>query len=428
MHHGLFVRNCHAWNAAFVIWLAICRGGLGQTPGDNDGDGLGSSPDEREARDGLGRPPHGPEAIRQERPSFFVRADVNHETRTYREGDGLTIRVTCEADAFVYVVYKQADGKLYQIFPNSDQPQNRVRARQAVQIPADDDLFRWAIGAPFGKELIKVIASTEPIDPLAEAGLCKAFFNPLSAEELKGVEFALGDRDPVVWAEDQIEIVTHPRDANVAASGAKRWGVFIGVANYEFSAESEEATRGTWRMNLPACHRDARRMAESLRDVGQLSGVRTYTNEQATRQNIEKAVIGWLPSVSLPGDTVIVYFSGHGGQVADDNNDEPADKLDEFLLPYDFMDLSILKVLRKRALENRLPDGLKARVEHARQMVVRAGSEEKGDAELRRKMGITDDLFGHWLQRLAGRQVVVAIDACHSGGFATREKGLGNDG
>ncbi len=37
---------------------------------------------------------------------------------------------------------------------------------------------------------------------------------------------------------------------------------------------------------------------------------------------------------------------------------------------------------------------------------------------------MTDDLFGHWLQRLAGRQILVILETCHSGGFATQEKSL----
>ncbi len=38
---------------------------------------------------------------------------------------------------------------------------------------------------------------------------------------------------------------------------------------------------------------------------------------------------------------------------------------------------------------------------------------------------VTDDQFGHWLQRLAGRQIVVILDACHSAGFADEGKGFG---
>ena len=34
---------------------------------------------------------------------------------------------------------------------------------------------------------------------------------------------------------------------------------------------------------------------------------------------------------------------------------------------------------------------------------------------------VTDDLLARWLQRLAGRQVVLLMDTCHSAGYADRE-------
>ncbi|HET6881717.1 MAG TPA: DUF4384 domain-containing protein [Pirellulales bacterium] len=368
----------------------------------------------------------GPEAIRQQQPSFLVRADVNHETRTYQEGEGLKVRVICEVDAFVYVLYKQADGKLFQIFPNSDQPDNRVRARQAVQIPADDDLFRWRIEPPFGKEMVKVIASTEPIDPLHPPEMRKAFFNPLSGEQLKGVEFALGDRDPAGWAEDQIEIVTQPRQPPPAPEGPKRWGVFFGVANYEFNSVVEEISEGKRHLNLKACDHDAQQMAEVLRTVGGLSEARTFIDAAATRKNLEDAVTRWLPSVSRPGDTVVIFFSGHGGQVSDDNGDE-ADRQDEFLLPYDYLNLEILAGLAVRERRGQLDPRLAPRLAYYRRLVQRAGSAERASALLQRTSSVTDDLFAHWLQRLSGRHVVAILDICHAGGFATREKGVEDD-
>ena len=48
------------------------------------------------------------------RPSFFVRLDVNHETRSYREGDGLVLTAVSEQDCYAYVIYHQADGQSFQ--------------------------------------------------------------------------------------------------------------------------------------------------------------------------------------------------------------------------------------------------------------------------------------------------------------------------
>lgn len=64
-------------------------------------------------------------AIQQQAPSFLVRAEVNRESRDYREGDSFSLSVVSEVDAYVYVIYQQADGQAYQVFPNSAQ-QNKV--------------------------------------------------------------------------------------------------------------------------------------------------------------------------------------------------------------------------------------------------------------------------------------------------------------
>jgi hypothetical protein len=82
------------------------------------------------------------QTARNRQPAFLVRADVNRSTRDYRQGDPLSVRVAAEVDAYLYVLYQQADGRVFQIFPNVHQPDNRVPARQTVEIPGKDDAFR----------------------------------------------------------------------------------------------------------------------------------------------------------------------------------------------------------------------------------------------------------------------------------------------
>ena len=56
-------------------------------------------------------------------------------------------------------------------------------------------------------------------------------------------------------------------------------------------------------------------------------------NEQATRANIISA-LNLLAGMVQPNDFVVFYFSGHGFQVPDLDNDED-DEMDELLVPYD---------------------------------------------------------------------------------------------
>ena len=365
----------------------------------------------------------GPDAIRQQQPSFLVRAEVDHATHSYREGDTLAIKVVSEADAYLYVVYQQADGKTFQIFPNSVQRDNRVKARQTVQIPGENDTFRWIVGPPFGKELVKVIGSKEPLDGLSAEELRRGRFNPVAPQAIKDLKRVLARKEPVRWAESQIEILTHPRNQELATSGVRRVGVFFGVTKHEVNAEAKEATEGKWEPDHPHNDTSAIAVGRIMQEVGQLNAVRTYVNEQATRRQLEESITEWLPSVSRPGDTVFIYFCGHGGPIPDDNGDE-ADGQDECLLPYDFVDLGMLAVMNKHRKAGTLDPKLEPRVAQWLEIARKARSVEKAAAQISAHTGVTDDLFGHWLQRLDGRRVVVILEMCHSGGFATQEKGL----
>ncbi len=163
--------------------------------------------------------PGSPESIEQTQPSFFVRADVDHANREYHEGDRLAISVLSEADAYLYVLYKQVDGKIYLIFPNSAQPENQVKARTEVSVPARNDTFRWVVEPPFGRETVKVIASRTPLQELADPAFRQERFNKVSQETVKGMRVELVDQEVTSWAEDTIELAILPRSESPVPNG-----------------------------------------------------------------------------------------------------------------------------------------------------------------------------------------------------------------
>jgi metacaspase-1 len=97
--------------------------------------------------------------------------------------------------------------------------------------------------------------------------------------------------------------------------------------------------------------------------------IRLLTDDKATRKAI-LAGLQWLVDGSHAGDKVLFYFSGHGAQQPDTNGDED-DRLDETLCPV--------------------------------------------DASATRANMVVDDEINDYLQKLAGRKVLVVIDSCHSG-------------
>jgi len=364
------------------------------------------------------------DAIENQQPAFYVHAELDRQRATYREGEALRLNVRSERDAYVYVLYQQADGKIYQIYPNSVQPDNRVAAGQTVEIPCHDDLFRWIIGPPFGKEVVKVIASEKPMDDLSNVKMRSARFNRVPAKMLARTAAALKNEAVQDWAEVDLELVTVAQDAPPGYEGSRRWGVFFGVSEYRYNDIVKEDSEGKESINLRGCHRDAQQLAEVMAKAGHLDGHRVYVNQEATRANLESAITEWLPSVSKPGDTVFITFSGHGGQIPDDNGDEREDHLDEIICPYDFMHAGIFVSLLKRLKEGRISAEDKQRIEQLLPYVQRAANDEKAAELIMRQTCVSDDLFGRWLQKLAGRQVIVILDTCHSGGFAAQEKGI----
>lgn len=87
-----------------------------------------------------------------------------------------------------------------------------------------------------------------------------------------------------------------------------------------------------WDGKLNACENDANDMGKILKSNG-FSEVITLLSKQATRLNFFNA-FNKLTSKLKEGDTFIITYSGHGGQVPDKNKDEE-DKLDETWCLYD---------------------------------------------------------------------------------------------
>ena len=123
-------------------------------------------------------------------------------------------------------------------------------------------------------------------------------------------------------------------------------------------------------------------MTEMSRLMGfQKKSIKILAHEQATTANVYQTFDDWLINGIEPRDRVLIYFSGHGSQVPDENDDEK-DKFDEVLLLYD----TTLSVKDGRQSLNGV---------------------------------LHDDRFHSMLAQIKSRNILVILDACHSGS-ATR--------
>jgi len=131
-------------------------------------------------------------------------------------------------------------------------------------------------------------------------------------------------------------------------------------------------------INLPGIDIDLQNMKQAARMMGfEDQQVKVLMNADASLTGIRRAIHDWLVQGVHPEDRVLFYFSGHGSQVEDENGDE-SDGADEVLLPFD-----------AEAVEKSL------------------------------KGAFLDDEFNLLLAGVPAGEILVFLDACHSG-TATR--------
>jgi len=127
---------------------------------------------------------------------------------------------------------------------------------------------------------------------------------------------------------------------------------------------------------------DIQMMTEFARILGfKRRAIKVLEHESASTDKVYSAVENWLINGVGPEDRVLFYFSGHGSQIPDENNDEK-DQFDEVLLLYD--------VALKQQGRHQTLTGV-----------------------------LADDDFNAMLAKMKSRNILVLLDACHSGS-ATR--------
>ena len=156
------------------------------------------------------------------------------------------------------------------------------------------------------------------------------------------------------------------------------WAVLIGITDYDEVPDLSYASRDAsaladW-LSEQGVAADHLRLLTDTAGTHVLPTGESLTVQPATLLNV-RAALGWLRDTAGRDDLVLIHFSGHGYQGADDNLDE-SDGVDEFF---------VLKDTRASA---------------------------KDDTALR------DDEFGRFLDRIASDHVLVFFDSCYSGGLS----------
>jgi uncharacterized caspase-like protein len=153
------------------------------------------------------------------------------------------------------------------------------------------------------------------------------------------------------------------------AASAEDRALLIGVGQYRDIGMGAD---------LPGIELDIGVMKEVAETLGfKPAATRVLLNEAATLAAVRQALQEWLAEGTSPTDRVLVYYSGHGTQLPDEDGDED-DGLDEAWTLHDM-----------------------------------APTRRHGRATL--DGVLLDDELAETLARIPSRQVLVLVDACHSG-------------
>ncbi|MEH2567729.1 DUF4384 domain-containing protein [Bradyrhizobium sp. AZCC 2289] len=107
----------------------------------------------------------------QKQSSLKLTASVNRRDMTYARGETLKLRVQTNEDAYVTVFNVGPTGKITQLFPNSFQKDNLVKANSETEIPSPNGKAEIKISGDLGGEVIKIFASDKPLKLVPETML-----------------------------------------------------------------------------------------------------------------------------------------------------------------------------------------------------------------------------------------------------------------
>jgi hypothetical protein len=103
--------------------------------------------------------------------SLTIVARLDRADATYAAGEAVRLAVRTSEDAFVTVFAIGASGRVIRLFPNALQPDNRVSAGADVAIPAPGGGVALRVAAPFGREALRIVATTRPVPVLPDGRL-----------------------------------------------------------------------------------------------------------------------------------------------------------------------------------------------------------------------------------------------------------------
>ncbi len=85
------------------------------------------------------------------------------EDQRFAQDDELSFLISLSDDAWLYMYYENAEGKVFQLIPSVLYPENRVLAGDFIPFPSGNAGFQLQITPPFGTERVWLVATQKPM-------------------------------------------------------------------------------------------------------------------------------------------------------------------------------------------------------------------------------------------------------------------------
>ncbi len=125
--------------------------------------------------------------------------EIKGGSRSLKKGDALTIEVlTPRRPAFIYISYVQADGSVVNLHQPPGPVQSPTKsATSFVFGDGQDGRPRFTVSAPFGREMVVVLASASPLfdEPLPDQQVEREYLSALRKALIYKADLTLPDRD-----------------------------------------------------------------------------------------------------------------------------------------------------------------------------------------------------------------------------------------
>jgi hypothetical protein len=134
------------------------------------------------------------------------------DNRTFTEGDIISFLVSLDRDAYILIIYQDAEGNTIQIYPNRQDDSGFQKADLFANVLGEEASYEFIVGKPFGREQVWAFAASEPFPKIPgttiKPGLRLLQYQPEAVFELIR---SYGLRPGIAFGEDVMTIKTVPK-------------------------------------------------------------------------------------------------------------------------------------------------------------------------------------------------------------------------